>query len=357
MDSRFKMPLAYPEMLTHGTVRLSAAPGENDLPETGHVYQWESVEGGVPYINLKFSDGFMKSYPLNQQVTEAIEVVNSQTADLEFTAADLEEGVLRLDNSFPIADILLNQADGSAAPVSVPIRIEGDRQQIDFGEIDESEYALGGKVRYTHGVVVLTQEDSIYHIPVASGTYRFNARNGYTQIISRLEGNIAINSGSVANLPDDKLLKVMVMDRGYYGATVNGVRVPYKSFFVAFLGRGGSAVWVGNPVEIGDERRNTEDFEDSSSGGGYIGLPDGWSESGSSGSGAMESNSSSSGAIEEPGTTDESGSSSSGAIPLDESNSSGSGATDESDESSSSGATESNSSSSGAAEQPEPETP
>ena len=163
MDSRFAKKLTYPEFTTHHSIMLNRSPGESEVPPAGSIYQWETVADDTVYINVKFSDGTIQSYPLDPQAN-TWEPPDSHVAvedQMEFSPNDISEGVLTLPNNQSIADIGL-YTDGTKAErtiISLPVVVTADATRIDFTGIDPEDYAYGGIIRFSRGIVYLYDEE------------------------------------------------------------------------------------------------------------------------------------------------------------------------------------------------------
>lgn len=252
MDSRFAKSLVYPQMETHQSVLLNTAPSPEDYPEEGYIYQWESVVNGETCINVRYHDGTQRSYALNAPDVVENRIANPVVADFEFEASDVSDSMLVIDNTRSIADIAFydNPEKSTRTIVNLPVTMSNETTTISFDEIDPDDYQYGGLVRFSQGVVVLYDEDSIYEIPSASGYQQIDANLGYTQIINHVDGTLFINSENILNCPEYKLIKVIVSNTSQWLVQINGETAMTEKFLVGFMNYGGVVKQVGNIVEI-----------------------------------------------------------------------------------------------------------
>ena len=177
MDSRLTKRLVYPEYTTHVSHILNAAPGENDIPEEDALYQWETIANGVVYVNVKFHDGKIQSYPLEPEGMQNEFTPQEIDDSYEFTALDVVENALTLDKQYVIADISFytDFTKEESQVVQLPIMLTPTGTRIKFDEVDPSDYQYGGKVRFSRGVVYLYNEDTTRVVPTAAGELELDA--------------------------------------------------------------------------------------------------------------------------------------------------------------------------------------
>lgn len=252
MDSRFAKSLVYPQVETHQSVILGAAPLPEDYPEEGYVYQWETVVNGETCVNVRYHDGTQRSYALSAPEVVENRVVNPAIEDFEFEASDVSDAQLVIDNTYSIADISFydNEEKTTRTIVHLPITMTNETTSISFMEVEPNDYQYGGLIRFSQGVVVLYDEDTIYEVPSASGYIEINAELGYTQIINNVNGTLFINSQNIINCPEYKLVKIIVDNTSEYFVQVNGEASMPNKFLVCFMNVGGTIRQVGNIVEI-----------------------------------------------------------------------------------------------------------
>ena len=257
MDSRFAKKLTYPEFTTHHSIMLNRSPGESEVPPAGSIYQWETVADDTVYINVKFSDGTIQSYPLDPQAN-TWEPPDSHVAvedQMEFSPNDISEGVLTLPNNQSIADIGL-YTDGTKAErtiISLPVVVTADATRIDFTGIDPEDYAYGGIIRFSRGIVYLYDDEFTYFVPTAAGHQHFDASLGRTQIVRNISSTLYISKENMDNLPENKLLKIIVEQEadGAKDVYVDGERVVFNRFMVGYINLNGTVMRVGIPTQIG----------------------------------------------------------------------------------------------------------
>ena len=254
MDTRLTKKLTYPEVTTFETIRMSLAPGEGDVPPEGTTYEWRTVVEGVTYINVKYSDGTVKAYSLDPDVNswQPPDSYSQMDDSMEFTANDISEGVLTIPNVKVVSDIgfYTDSTKASRTIVSLPITVEAENTIISFENVGASDYQYGGKIRFTRGIVYLYSEDFTYLVPSAQGYYQFDASLGYTQIVNNILNDLYINKNAISNLPENKLLKIIVNNASDYSVIVDGEECIYAKFFMCYMNLGGTVVRIGEPTEI-----------------------------------------------------------------------------------------------------------
>lgn len=256
MDSRLNKKLAYPEYTTYVSHRLVDEPVAGDRPEEGAIYQWESVEGDVVYVNIRFHEGEDQAYMLRNEQDPGIdgpEQSNSNDFEFEYADVDQETKTLTVDNTFCISGVLFyrDSTKTECDSVSLPMTVGDNSTVIHFDDVNPSDYQYGGKVRFSHGIVRLYSEDSVHHLSSASGQQELNASLGYTLVMANVTGDLYLSKQNVINLPLDKMLKVVVdMTGTNHNAYVEGNAVAYDKFFVCYMNLNGTIVHMGRAVEI-----------------------------------------------------------------------------------------------------------
>ena len=258
MDRGLNKKLVYPEYSTFVSHKLDVAPAGQDVPVDGHVYQWESVAAGVTYVNVKYSNGDVRSYPLDSgaQITEYTPSLIDDS--LEFEASDIVtddvtgEKYLDMDEQYVVADISFYKSDAKTESdvVSLPVTLLQNGTRIHFDDVDANDYSHGGKVRFSRGVIYLYAEDTTYIMPTSTGNLSLDVSLGYTYIVSNISNDCYISKSGVSNLPVNKLFKVVVNNMSGHDVYVEGSVVPFEKFFVCYMNLNGTVCQMGKVIEI-----------------------------------------------------------------------------------------------------------
>lgn len=175
--------------------------------------------------------------------------------DIEFTSANIVNGVLQINSTTPIANIVFftNSVKSSGNIVQLPVFIENNVTKISFEDVNSSDYQYGGVVKFAKGITYYNGEDDIiYNVSNVSGNYIADANNGRTHKISGLIGNLNITSSNIINLPENKMMKIFVDNSdSNYSVSINGSIVSYEVFFCAFFNINGTIKQFKNVVELG----------------------------------------------------------------------------------------------------------
>lgn len=257
----YKNSLFLPEIFTHTSIKLNAAPLSSDLPPSGYVYIWESMTDGVLYVYAKDSNGDTYTYNLTQttQLITTEPIISDEIEPFEWTSANMDTTIvsgkkyLVVTGTYAISEINVYMDANKATSKSICAGTynNGTNILVDFTDVDSSIYQYGGNVKFAQGTSIQTNFDEYpYIISNATGITTINANNGLHQVIASVTTNVILEKNYITNLETNKVLKVRVDNPNMYPALIFDTYVYYSSFYVLITNIGSTIKQLGEIVKV-----------------------------------------------------------------------------------------------------------
>lgn len=246
--SNFSKNLLYPQISTYKSLRLSSAPGQDNVPDQGYVYEWQSTVQGQIYVNFKFHNGTIKQYKLG--VTNQI-ITPDNTPDFQFTQQDIVNNQIVINNNNAISQIgLYNDSNKSTYTIiNVPVICNNNQTVIDMSDV---EAPYGGVVKFVNGTIIINYQDDIFDITNAYQFQQFDAENGLIQVVHSIADNsLQIIEQNIKNLQSGRMMKIIV-NKGSKPVYVQDTQVQLERFLVCYMNVFGKVRRIGRIVEIED---------------------------------------------------------------------------------------------------------